>query len=73
MKAYLDLIIIGGAVLGVILFTAYQRHEGAVAERNKSAAKTTEVILEVQEVKNEIRNRPVSDSYTINRLRAGTF
>lgn len=73
MRGYLDLIIIGVVVLAVVGYTAYQRHDATVAANNKSLAETTVVTHDAIKVKNEIRNRPVSDALTIGRLRAGSW
>lgn len=73
MKAYLDLIIVGVIILAVVGYTAYQRHDAVVGEQGRTAAATTETIIKVQKVKNEIRNRPMSDRATIERLRSLTY
>lgn len=54
-------------------YTAWQRHDAAEAVKNKSAAKTTEKVYDVQGKKNEIRNRASGNSVTVERLRKHTF
>jgi hypothetical protein len=73
MRGYLDLIIIGAIVLAVVGYTAYQRHDAAVAERNKGAVETQKTVNQAVKVKNEIRNRSYTDGAVNERLLLGTW
>lgn len=73
MRAYLYLIVIAAVVVSVVGYTAYQRHDATVAANNKNAAATTATVYTAEKIKNEIRNRPISDALTIGRLRSGSW
>jgi predicted negative regulator of RcsB-dependent stress response len=73
MKAYIYMAAIAAVVLAVVGYTAYQRHDAKVAERGAAAFETVETISQNERVKDEIRNRPLSHSYTAERLLAGTW
>lgn len=73
MLKYLDFILVAAAVLAVVIYTAWVRHDAVKSERGTVALETASTVLEAQKVKNEIRNRPMSDRYLVKRLRAGSW
>lgn len=57
----------------VAVGAAWLHHSGEKSEARKVAVSTAAVVQNVQEKKNEIRNKPSSDDLTIKRLQRGSF
>lgn len=57
----------------VLIFLYYFRHDIIKAEDDKVTLATQNAILKVEDKKNEIRNTPITDKRTADRLLHGTY
>jgi len=62
-----------GLIAIALVLGYYFRHDIIKAEDDKVTVQTQATVLKIEEKKSEIRNTPVSDKRTANRLLNGTF
>jgi len=62
-----------GLIVAALALGWYFRHDIIKAEDNKQTVVTDTNLLNIEDKKNEIRNVPVSDARTANRLLNGTY
>lgn len=67
-KTYSTILAIVAALAGVGGYTLWQRHDAVQGEKVVEQAKAIKITQSVQEGKNEIHNRPSTDSRSIARL-----
>lgn len=60
-------------VVIALIFAYYFRHDIIKAEDDKVTVASQAVVLKIEDKKNEIRNVPISDARTIDRLQHGTY